>query len=313
MSKWPISKFFTISFALKKKTAIIILGPTAVGKTPVAVDLAIQFGTKIISADSRQCFKELNIGVAKPSVEQLKAVHHFFIGSHSIFDEINASVFEKLAHSWAHDIFEMSDFLVMVGGTGLYIRAFCEGLDEIPMVENGIRNELRAQYEIAGLDWLREQVKVTDPGYFLQGENQNPQRMLRALEVKLGTGRSILSFQQNLVKEREFRVLKIGLQMPKHELCSAINSRVDKMISDGLLLEVERLGKFRNLNALRTVGYAEILSYLENQISLDEAISLIKRNTRRYARRQMTWFRKDPEITWIHPDDKHKIKNITES
>jgi tRNA dimethylallyltransferase len=293
---------------LKNKTVIII-----VGKTSVAVQLAQRLQTKIISADSRQCFKELNIGVAKPSIEELQSIHHYFINTFSVHEEVNAALFEKLALQWAKEIFTENDFAVMVGGTGLYIKAFCEGLDEMPIADLLIRKEIQRQYEQNGLTWLQNELQKNDPEFDIKGEIQNPQRMMRALEIKLTTGKSILSFRSQQKKERPFNIIKIGLQLSKEYLHRNINNRVDKMMDDGLLNEVKNLLPYKNLNALQTVGYSEIFNYLDEKISLTEAIDLIKKNTRHYAKRQMTWFRKDNDIKWVLPNDFDTIKKITQS
>jgi tRNA dimethylallyltransferase len=211
---------------LKNKTAIIILGPTAVGKTATAIQLAQQLQTKIISADSRQCFRELNIGVAKPTEEELQSGHHYFINSHGIHENVNAALFEQLALQYAEEIFRENDNLMMVGGTGLYIKAFCEGLDEIPAIDKNIREQIQKEYARHGLNWLQEEIKKHDAEFYRAGEIQNPQRIMRALEVKLSTGRSILSFHSTEKKQREFNIIKVGLQLPKEELHRNINARV---------------------------------------------------------------------------------------
>jgi tRNA dimethylallyltransferase len=298
---------------LKNKTAIIILGPTAVGKTAAAIQLALQLQTKIISADSRQCFKELNIGVAKPSPEQLLLIHHYFINSHSIHEKVNTALYEQYALQAAEKIFCDSNRLVMVGGTGLYIKSFCEGLDEIPPTEKNMREQIEEDYLQYGLPWLQEEIKKHDAEFYRVGEILNPQRTMRALEVKLSTGRSILSFYSAEKKRRAFDVVKIGLQLPKDELDRNIKARTEQMIEKGLVKEVEELTRFKHFNALKTVGYAEIFDYLDNKISLDEAFELINRNTRHYAKRQMTWFRKDDSIRWINQGDWQRLKKITES
>ncbi len=298
---------------MKNKTAIIIVGPTAVGKTSIAIGLAKNFHTKIISADSRQCFKELNIGVAKPSAEDLRLIHHYFINSHSITDNVNAALFEELSLQWVNDIFQENEMAIMVGGTGLYVKAFCEGLDEMPSIDLGIRKEIQSAYEEKGIEWLREEIKLNDPEFYQSGEIRNPHRLMRALEVKLSTGKPIFSFRIEQKKERSFNIKKIGLHLPKEELHNNINNRVDAMIENGLVDEVEKLMPYKNLNALQTVGYKELFEYFEKKISLQEAIELIKRNTRHYAKRQMTWFKKDKSIQWITPDDLGQLKMITES
>jgi tRNA dimethylallyltransferase len=284
------------------KTCIVIVGPTAVGKTSLAVKTAQHFQTKIISADSRQCFKELNIGVAKPSDEELEAVEHFFINSHSIHDNVNAAVFEQYALQKVNEIFRNNDVAVLVGGTGLYINAFCNGIDEVPVIDPMIRKEILASYEKEGLEWLQKQVEKNDPVYFAKGETKNPQRLMRALEVKLSTGRSIMVFQTQQKKQRDFDIIKIGLQLPKEQLYKNINNRVDAMIKAGLADEVKELERYKKLNALQTVGYRELFGYLSGSLSLADAVEMIKINTRQYAKRQMTWFRRDAEIKWCEPD-----------
>lgn len=281
------------------KSVIVICGPTAVGKTPVAISLAKHFNTEIISADSRQCFKELKIGVARPSEEELSEVPHHFIASHSINEGVNAVIFEQYALHKVNELFQKHDHVIMVGGTGLYIRAFCEGLDEIPSVDNSIRKKVTENYEVNGLVWLQGEVKEKDPKFFAAGEIQNPQRMMRALEVMESTGKSILDFRKNEKTKRDFKIIKLGLELPKQELHSNINARVDKMIELGLIEEVRSLISYRHLNALQTVGYSEIFEWIDGKTSLDKAIEEIKTNTRQYAKRQVTWFRKDKEIKWF--------------
>ena len=292
-----------------KKTVIIIAGPTAVGKTSAAIALAKHFHTKIISADSRQCFKELNIGVARPSEEILKEVKHYFIASHSVKDEMTAADFEKFALQKVSELFITKDVVIMVGGTGLYIKAFCEGLDEIPEVNPELRIMINAQFKAKGMEWLQNEIKQKDPEFYKSGEIQNPRRMMRALEVVESTGKSILSFRKGKKAEKDFNIIKIGLQLQKEELYKHINVRVDKMIESGLFNEVKALIPFRKLNALQTVGYSEIYNYLDGNISFEQAVEEIKKNTRQYAKRQMTWFRKDKEIKWFAPE---QIKEIIE-
>jgi len=283
----------------KNKTVIIVAGPTAVGKTAVAIELAKKFETEIISADSRQCFKELNIGVARPSQSELQTVKHYFIASHSVHDTVNAGSFEQYALQKVNEIFRAHDRAIMVGGTGLYIKAFSDGMDETPDVPAEIRESIILNYEKNGLEWLQRETQRKDPGFYQAGETQNPQRLMRALEVAEATGRSILEFRKGKKKQRDFEIVKIGLELPKEELHRNINSRVDRMIEAGLVEEVRQLLPYKNLNALQTVGYAEIFDYLDGKTSLKDAIELIKKNTRQYAKRQMTWFKKDKEINWM--------------
>ncbi len=283
------------------KTVIVIAGPTAVGKTSLAIQLAKHFGTAIISADSRQCFRELNIGVARPSVEELQEVPHHFIASHSIHEEVTAITFEQYALQTTKALFENHKVVVMVGGTGLYLKAFTEGLDLIPSIDPAIRLQITQSYEQQGLSWLQQQLQEKDPLYSEKGEMQNPQRMMRALEVMESTGQSVLSFRKGEKAERDFTIIKIGLELPKEELHRNINARVDNMIKAGLPEEVKELMPFRKLNALQTVGYAELFDWLDGNISLEKAVEQIKTATRQYAKRQMTWFKKDKEIQWFAP------------
>lgn len=286
------------------KTVIILAGPTAVGKTALGIEAAQYFGTEIISADSRQCYKELNIGVARPSPAELAAVPHHFIASHSILEKVTAATFEQYALEKATALFKMHDVIVMVGGTGLYIKAFCEGLDEVPEVPEEVRAQIIQAYQAQGLEWLQEEVQARDPRYYAVGEIQNPHRLMRALEVVTATGQSILDFRTGVKKQRPFDVVKIALDLPREQLHHNINTRVDKMIEQGLVAEVQSVSPYRNHTALQTVGYKEIFSYLDEEVSLSEATELIKRNTRQYAKRQLTWFRKDKAYTWIAPDKK---------
>jgi tRNA dimethylallyltransferase len=287
---------------LGENSIIVIVGPTAAGKTAAAIHLAQRLRTKIISADSRQCYRELTIGVAKPTAAELGAVHHYFIDSHSIREEVNAAVFEELALGWTADIFRESPAAVMVGGTGLYIKAFVEGLDAIPAVDPAIRRRLQEDYSLNGLAWLQQELRSCDPEFYATGEQQNPQRLLRALEVRLSTGRSILAFRRGMPSERPFHIRKVGLALPKEELHRRIHDRVDGMIAQGLVAEVSALIAYRQHNALQTVGYKEIFEFLDGKCSLDEAIARIKTNTRQYAKRQLTWFRRDTAITWMDPE-----------
>ena len=285
-----------------KKTVIVLVGPTAVGKTSIAVQVAQHFKTNIISADSRQCFKELNIGVAKPSAAELQLVKHEFINSHTINNEVNAAVFEQYALQKINDIFKQHDIAVMVGGTGLYVKTFCSGIDEVPVIDPAIREKIIADFEWEGLEWLQKEVAKKDPLYYAKGETKNPQRLMRALEVKLSTGKSIIDFQTQQKKKRDFNIITIGLELPKEQLHKNINSRVDAMLKQGLLEEVKNLLPFKKLNALQTVGYRELFGHLAGDLALEDAVEIIKINTRQYAKRQMTWFKKDESVQWCQPD-----------
>ncbi|MEZ2445582.1 tRNA (adenosine(37)-N6)-dimethylallyltransferase MiaA [Chitinophaga sp. RCC_12] len=295
-----------------QKTVIIIAGPTASGKTALSVQMAQLFNTAVISADSRQCYREISIGTAKPSAEELSAVPHYFINSHSIREDINAGVYEKLALGYAREIFEKNDVAIMCGGTGLYIRAFAEGIDDMPVIAPGIRTHLNEQYAQHGLAWLQQQLQERDPGFYATAETQNPQRLIRALEVLDATGQSITTFRSATRSHRDFQVIKIGITLPKEQLHHNIHHRVDTMVHAGLVEEVRSVLPYREHNALRTVGYQEIFSFLDGHISLDQAIDDIKTHTRQYAKRQLTWFRKDPAFTWFDPRNTADIMNYVQ-
>jgi tRNA dimethylallyltransferase len=284
------------------KTAIVIAGPTAVGKTKVAIDIARHFNTEIISADSRQCYREMNIGVARPSFDQLQAVPHHFIATHSIREEVTAITFEKYALNKCQELFQRHNTVVMTGGTGLYIKAFSEGLDEIPGVPAQIRGAIIKKYEEKGIGWLQDELQKRDPVFYSTGEINNPQRMMRALEVLEATGQSIVHFRKGQKATRNFNIKKIGLELPRQTLRERVDARVDMMIVNGLLQEVNQLFSFRHLNALQTVGYAELFNHLEGKVTLVDAIEEIKIHTRQYAKRQMTWFKKDKTFVWCSPD-----------
>ncbi len=288
---------------MKNKTCIIICGPTASGKTAAAIKVAKYFNTQIISADSRQCFKELGIAVAKPNAAELHTVPHHFINSHSIQDNFTAADFEKYALQKIENIFAENNTAVMVGGTGLYIKAFADGLDDIQPIPENIKNEIATHFAKNGIAWLQEKLQQEDILFFEKGEMQNPHRMIRALEVVGSTGKSILAHQQKIKKQRDFNIIKMGLELERNELYNNINNRVDAMVKEGLLQEAKLLYPHKNLNALQTVGYRELFDAMDGIISFEKAIELIKQNTRHYAKRQMTWFKKDAEIVWVKPEN----------
>lgn len=287
----------------------MIAGPTAVGKTTLAIEIAIHFGTEIISADSRQFYKEMNIGTAKPTAVELAQVKHHFIDNLSVTDYYTAGMFEKEALKCAEELFKKYPVLVMVGGSGLFIQSFCNGMDEIEPSDLKIREELNNTLTKSGLEYLQERLKVLDPEYYLQVDLKNPQRVIRALEVCISTGKPYSSFRTKTKAERDFNIVKIGLNTSREVLYERINKRVDDMMQAGLLEEVRGLYPDRELNALQTVGYTELFDYLDTKIPLGEAIALIKRNSRRYAKRQLTWFKRDPEIVWFEPSQLQDILN----
>jgi tRNA dimethylallyltransferase len=286
----------------KVNTVIVVAGPTAVGKTSFAVALAQHFKTEVISADSRQCYKEMKIGVARPTEEELAAVKHYFIASHSVDEDLNAGSFEKYALAAADEIFQKNKVAVMVGGTGLYIKAFCEGIDPMPIVPDEIRKQVTEGYAQKGLIWLQKELQQKDPAFWEVAEQQNPQRLMRALEVLYATGQSIMVYRTAKKTERPFNIIKVGLELPKEELHERINLRVDQMMQEGLLEEVRSLIPYRSHNSLQTVGYKELFEHIDGKATLEEAVANVKTNTRHYAKRQMTWFKKDRDFEWFAPD-----------
>jgi tRNA dimethylallyltransferase len=283
------------------KTLVVIVGPTAVGKTAVAIEVARNLRTEIVSADSRQIFRELTIGTAKPNEFELSQVKHHFINSHSITEDYDAARYGLDALKTIEKIFATNKKVVLVGGSGLYVKAVCEGFDDIPEVSPEVRKELVRGYETFGLDWLQKKIEDLDPDMLEVIDRKNPQRMMRALEVKIGTGKSITAYRTNNKRLHDFKIVKIGLELPREELYRRIDTRMDKMISDGLFEEARQLSPLREKNALQTVGYQEIFDFTDEKYDYDEAVRLLKRNTRRYAKRQLTWFKKDKEITWFSP------------
>ncbi|ASZ11987.1 tRNA (adenosine(37)-N6)-dimethylallyltransferase MiaA [Chitinophaga pendula] len=290
-----------------QKTVIILAGPTASGKTALAIKLAQLFNTAVISADSRQCYREISIGTAKPAPEELQAAKHYFINSHSIQEEINAGIYEKLALQYTAEIFASHNVAIMCGGTGLYIKAFTEGMDDMPAVPPGIREAINIQYNELGIGWLQQQLQQRDPQFYNIAETQNPQRLIRALEILEATGQSITTFRKASPRDRDFRIIKIGITLPKELLHQNIHHRVDLMINAGLVDEVRNVLPFRSHNALQTVGYQEIFSYLDGNSTLEQAVTDIKTHTRQYAKRQLTWFRKDPAIQWFDARETQQI------
>ncbi|NBR37386.1 MAG: tRNA (adenosine(37)-N6)-dimethylallyltransferase MiaA [Chitinophagales bacterium] len=281
---------------------IVIAGPTAVGKTDVAIAVAKHLQVPILSFDSRQCYHELSIGVARPHDRLLQQVPHYFIADHSIHEPVTAAYYEQYATKQVAELTARYGQVVLVGGTGLYWKAFWEGLDAIPAADPAIRTEIISHYQQKGLAWLQASLAELDPLYAASGEMLNPQRMMRALEVVRATGKSIVSFQKGANKSQPYQAIGIGLQLPRPELNLRIGQRVENMIEDGLLKEVQSLLEVKDSITLKTVGYKEIFEYLSGQITFEQAVEQIKLNTRQYAKRQMTWFKKDPFFTWFSPD-----------
>jgi tRNA dimethylallyltransferase len=292
------------------KTLIVITGPTAVGKTTVAIELAKKLKTEIVSADSRQFYREMAIGTAKPNKTELSQAKHHFIDSHSIIENFSVGDFEKQALELLDNIFQTNDTAILVGGSGLFIKAICEGFDELPSASAEIRDRLNQEFNDKGLAYLKEKLKSADPAYYQQVDLNNPQRLIRALEVTESTGKPFSSYRKATINKRSFRFIKIGLNLSREILYSRINQRVDEMIKQGLVDEVRSLLPYRHFNALNTVGYSELFDYIDGKTGLETAIELIKQNTRRFAKRQLTWFRKDKDIKWEMADNPALIDSI---
>jgi len=287
------------------------VGPTAVGKTEVAIQLAEYYNTEIISADSRQIYKELEIGTAKPTQDELSRVPHHFINTHFIDQSYDAGAYGRDALHRIHSLFEKLDTLILCGGSGLYIKAVLEGFDDMPDIPSGTREQIIADYESNGLEWLQRRVKEVDPDYFEQVDIHNPHRLIRALELFVASGMKPSELRAKEKRTHDFEIVKIGLELEREQLYARIDARMDTMIEKGLFEEAERFFTMRNLNALQTVGYREIFDYIEGKYDREEAIRLLKRNTRRYAKRQLTWFKRDPEFHWFNPDQlSHIIEYI---
>jgi len=286
-----------------KKTLIVVAGPTAVGKTALAIKLARHYQTDIISADSRQFYREMSIGTAKPTTEELALAKHHFVNSHSVTEDYNVGDFEQQGSEILEQVFAGHDVAILAGGSGLYIKAICEGFDDVPSANKFIRAELNTTFQERGLGFLREELKTADPVYYAQVDINNPQRIIRALEVIRETGQPFSSFRtaSSNPKPRYFNIIKIGLNLPRNILYQRINERVDDMMQQGLLDEVKSLLPYRGYNALNTVGYSELFDYLDGDTDLATAMALIKQNTRRFAKRQLTWFNKDKGISWFEP------------
>ena len=292
------------------KKVIFIVGPTAIGKTHLSIALAKELNADIISCDSRQFYKELKIGSAPPSKKNLAEVQHHFIHNLSIKEDYNAGKFEIDAIKLIKKLHQTNNTIIAVGGSGLYINAICKGFDKIPKISKQIRERATVEYRNKGLAWLQKEIKKFDPEFYSNYDTNNPQRLLRALEVFQETGKKISSFKSNKTKERSFEIIKIGLNIERSILYKRIDDRVDIMMKEGLLKEVDSLLDFQKNNALQTVGYREIFGFLNGKNTLERAVEDIKKNTRRFAKRQLTWFRKDKEIKWFEPHQLIKIQKL---
>ena len=298
---------------LKKKALVVLTGPTAVGKTTTAIALARRLDTEIISADSRQFYREMTIGTAKPVPEEMENVPHHFIDFLAIEEPFNAYDFEVAALKKIRDLFKERDHVIMTGGSGLYIDAVCHGIDFMPDIPGEVRARIKAEMKDQGLDHALERLRSVDPEYYADIDRKNPVRVQRGLEIYEVSGKPYSSFRKGRSARREFNIVKIGLERDREELYERIDLRMDEMIEQGLFAEAGQLFERRYLNALNTVGYKEIFGYLEGNYDREEAIRLLKRNSRRYAKRQMTWFKRDPDFKWFHPDQVEEIIRFVES
>ncbi len=299
------------------KTLIVLVGPTGVGKTELSFSIAEKYNTPIISSDSRQLYADLKIGTAAPTEEQLSRVKHYFIGTLKLTDYYSAAQYESDVLKLSDELFKQHDVLLMTGGSMMYIDAVCKGIDDIPTVDAETRAQMLQHYEEVGLEEICKELKLLDPEYYSIVDLKNPKRVIHALEICYMTGRTYTSFRTRNIKERPFHILKIGLNREREELYERINKRVDQMINDGLVEEARKVYEFRELNSLNTVGYKELFNYFNGEWTLDFAIEKIKQNSRIYSRKQMTWFKRDSEITWFHPEQKDEIiefinKKLTE-
>jgi len=289
------------------KSLIILLGPTGIGKTDLSIELAKYYNTEIISCDSRQIYKEMSIGTAVPDQQTLETIPHHFIRSHSIHDYFNASKFEIEVLERLELLFQKMDVVLMTGGSMMYIDALCKGIDDLPEVDAELRKSLMERMKTEGIESLRNELRYHDPEYYNEVDLRNPKRILHALEICLMTGSPYSTFRKNQPRKRPFNIIKLGLNRDREVLYNRINQRVDAMFDEGLEKEAKNLYPFRHLNSLNTVGYRELFDYFDGNITLEEAKEKVKANTRKYARKQLTWFRRDSEITWFTPDMKNEI------
>ena len=290
-------------------TLIVLIGPTGVGKTELSLSIAEHFGTCIVSSDSRQLYADLKIGTAAPTPEQLARVKHHFVGTLQLTDYYSAAQYEAEVMSKLEELFQKNDVVVLTGGSMMYVDAICKGIDDIPTVDKDTRELMMQKYEMEGLEKLCAELKLLDPEYYQIVDLKNPKRVIHALEICYMTGKTYTSFRTQSTKKRPFRIIKIGLTREREELYDRINRRVDEMMKDGLLEEARSVYAYKHLNSLNTVGYKEMFQYMDGEWTLDFAIEKIKQNSRIYSRKQMTWFKRDKDITWFHPDQQKEIMN----
>lgn len=295
------------------KTLIVIVGPTGVGKTELCLKVAEAFGTVIVNADSRQIFKEIPVGTAAPTIAERRKIRHYFVGNLHIDQYYNASMFENDVIALLDTLFKEKDYVIMSGGSMMYVDAVCNGIDDIPTVDTATRSKVMREYEEKGLDYICGRLEELDPEYYSIVDKRNPKRVIHAVEICLSTGRTYTSFRVNAKKDRPFNIIKVGLTLDREQLYERINGRVDRMVADGLIQEAEKMYPYRNLNSLNTVGYKELFDYFDGKCTLEEAVFRIKCDTHKYCRKQLTWFKRDKDIHWFSPNNVEEIINYIRS
>ena len=295
------------------KTLIVIVGPTGVGKTELCLKVAEAFGTVIVNADSRQIFKEIPVGTAAPTIAERRRIRHFFVGNLHIDQYYNASIFENDVIALLDTLFKEKDYVIMSGGSMMYVDAVCNGIDDIPTVDTATRSKVMREYEEKGLDYICGRLEELDPEYYSIVDKRNPKRVIHAVEICLSTGRTYTSFRVNAKKDRPFNIIKVGLTLDREQLYERIDGRVDRMVADGLIQEAEKMYPYRNLNSLNTVGYKELFDYFDGKCTLEEAVFRIKCDTHKYCRKQLTWFKRDKDIHWFSPNNVEEIINYIRS
>ncbi len=295
------------------KTLIVIVGPTGVGKTELCLKVAEAFGTVIVNADSRQIFKEIPVGTAAPTIAERRRIRHFFVGNLHIDQYYNASMFENDVIALLDTLFKEKDYVIMSGGSMMYVDAVCNGIDDIPTVDTATRSKVMREYEEKGLDYICGRLEELDPEYYSIVDKRNPKRVIHAVEICLSTGRTYTSFRVNAKKDRPFNIIKVGLTLDREQLYERIDGRVDRMVAVGLIQEAEKMYPYRNLNSLNTVGYKELFDYFDGKCTLEEAVFRIKCDTHKYCRKQLTWFKRDKDIHWFSPNNVEEIINYIRS
>lgn len=295
------------------KTLIVIVGPTGVGKTELCLKVAEAFGTVIVNADSRQIFKEIPVGTAAPTIAERRRIRHYFVGNLHIDQYYNASMFENDVIALLDTLFKEKDYVIMSGGSMMYVDAVCNGIDDIPTVDTATRSKVMREYEEKGLDYICGRLEELDPEYYSVVDKRNPKRVIHAVEICLSTGRTYTSFRVNAKKDRPFNIIKVGLTLDREQLYERIDGRVDRMVAVGLIQEAEKMYPYRNLNSLNTVGYKELFGYFDGKCTLEEAVFRIKCDTHKYCRKQLTWFKRDKDIHWFSPNNVEEIINYIRS